>query len=267
MTVLLTRKAVLQAALETVFNTPQSVGVNDGFLISNPMFSIQPNVLERNFVRNDLSPMPVIIGRKLAKMEFETELRSNGLSNLGLSANAPLITRLFQACGYTIAQNPGPCVIGPYDSGTNPVVVSWTAVGNGAKATDTFTATGQLAAGDVVHIGSKAYTMQSTLTNVDGNVYYGANEAAALANLAAAINLGAGAGAAYAASTTAQPDGITATSTSTTLVVTAPAVGSYYNSIATTYTPTGSSMGSLAHSTLAGGVNLATNTDAIEYLP
>ena len=120
MTVLLTRKAVLQAALETVFNTPQSVGVNDGFLISNPMFSIQPNVLERNFVRNDLSPMPIIIGRKLAKMEFETELRSNGLSNLGLSANAPLITRLFQACGYTMTQNPGPCVIGPYDFGHEP---------------------------------------------------------------------------------------------------------------------------------------------------
>ena len=49
------------------------------------MFTVKPNVLERNFVRNDLSPMPFIIGRKIASMEFETELRGNGLQNSGLS--------------------------------------------------------------------------------------------------------------------------------------------------------------------------------------
>ena len=136
MTVLLTRKAVLQAALETTFNVAQSVGDNDGFLISNPTFSIQPSVLERNFVRNDLSPMPVIIGRKLAKMEFETELRGNGLANTGLIGNAPLITRLFQACGYTASASATSVAIGPYDSGTNPVEVSWASSAASATNTD-----------------------------------------------------------------------------------------------------------------------------------
>ena len=89
MTVLLTRKAVLQGAMETSYKSPASVGVNDGFLISNPAFTIKPNVLERNFVRNDLSPMPFIIGRKLASMEFETELRGNGLQNSGLASATP----------------------------------------------------------------------------------------------------------------------------------------------------------------------------------
>ena len=117
MTVLLTRKAVLQGAMETSYNSPASVGASDGFLISNPAFTIKPNVLERNFVRNDLSPMPFIIGRKLASMEFETELRGNGLQNSGLAAQAAMITRLFRASGYAMSQNPGGLVKGPFDQG------------------------------------------------------------------------------------------------------------------------------------------------------
>ena len=70
MTVLLTRLAVVQAAIETVYATPASVGVNDGLLVSDPKFMVKPNVLERNFVRQDLSPMPIIIGRKVASIEF-----------------------------------------------------------------------------------------------------------------------------------------------------------------------------------------------------
>ena len=265
MSVLLTRKAVLQAALESVFNTPQSVGTSDGFLISNPAFSIKPNVLERNFVRNDLSPMPVIIGRKLASMTFETELRSNGSSNLGTLASAPLLVRLFQACGYALTAYADPVTIGPYDSGTSPVEITW-AVSSGTKASRVFTASGQFAAGDVVHVGTKAYTFQSSLTNVDGNVWVGSNEAGGLANLAAAINLGAGSGTAYAAAMTAQPDGVTAVAASTTLTVTAPRPGTSFNSVATTYTPTGSSMGSWAGATLTGGASIGSNTDVIEYI-
>ena len=108
MTVLLTRLAVLQAAIETTYNTPVALGVGDGFLVSDPKFSLKPNVLERNFVRQDLSPMPFIIGRKLASMEFTTELRGNGLQNSGLIGNAPVIARLFQACGYALAASAAP---------------------------------------------------------------------------------------------------------------------------------------------------------------
>lgn len=252
MTVLLTRKAVLQAAMESVYNTPASVGTYDGQLVSNPAFTVTPNVLERTFVHADLSPQPILIGRKLAKMTFETELRGNGLQQSGMVAQAPILTRLLNACGYALMSNPGGAALGPYGVGAilNPVV--W-AISSGALASDTFTATGQFAAGDIVHIGNKPYTFQSSLTNIDGNVWIGANEGAGLANLMNAINLGAGAGTAYAAATTAQPDGVVATSTSTTLTVTAPAMGTKYNSVATTYTAASTSEGAWAHRTIQGG--------------
>src|SRR5208337_1318275 len=196
---LLTRLAVLQAALETVYNTPQSVGDNDGFLISNPTFTIKPNVLERNFVRNDLSPMPIIIGRKVASMTFETELRSNGVSNTGPSAVPALITRLFQACGYAITSNYGPAVKGPYDAGTFPTEVDWDVVGGGATADGVWTAGTEPTDGQTVIVGNKTYTFKTVLTNTDGFVLIGGSAANAALNLVAAVNLAAGGGTTYAA--------------------------------------------------------------------
>lgn len=52
--------------------------------------------------------------------------------------------------------------------------------------------------GETVVIGSKTYTFQTSLTDVDGNVLIGANGGASLVNLTAAINLSGGS---YAAST------------------------------------------------------------------
>ena len=84
MTVLLTRHAVLQAQSRRPTTSPQPVGVRRRVPGEQPgVHTIKPNVLERNFVRKDLSPMPFIIGRKVASMEFETELRGNGLQQLG----------------------------------------------------------------------------------------------------------------------------------------------------------------------------------------
>jgi hypothetical protein len=73
-------------------------------------------------------------------------------------------------------------------------------------ATGILTFTGQPADTETVTIGSKTYTFQTVLTDVDGNVLIGANTAASVANLIAAINSGAGAGTAYATSTTANTD-------------------------------------------------------------
>lgn len=67
------------------------------------------------------------------------------------------------------------------------------------------TASGQPANGQTVTIGSKVYTFQTVLTNVDGNVFIGASLTATLANLLAALNLTAGAGTTYAAATTRAP--------------------------------------------------------------
>lgn len=52
-----------------------------------------------------------------------------------------------------------------------------------------FTLTGPALDGEIVTIGSKVYTFQTVLTNVDGNVFIGANQEDSIANLAAAITL------------------------------------------------------------------------------
>jgi hypothetical protein len=136
MAVLLTRRAVLQAAVETTYDTPAAVGANDGFLVSKPTFTVKPNVLERDFVRNDLSPMSHIIGRKLASMEFETELRGNGKQQSGNAADAALIARLFRACGYAQTANAAAVAKGPYSVGLAQVNVAWAADASAATNTD-----------------------------------------------------------------------------------------------------------------------------------
>lgn len=70
---------------------------------------------------------------------------------------------------------------------------------------------------ETVTIAGKVYTYKSALTNTDGFVKIGANAAATLDNLRAAINLGTGAGTKYAAATTLHP-----TVTATTIDATAP---------------------------------------------
>lgn len=64
--------------------------------------------------------------------------------------------------------------------------------------------------GDTITIGSKVYTFETSLTNVDGNVLIGGSASASLDNLVAAINLAAGAGSTYAALMTANAAGTTA---------------------------------------------------------
>lgn len=73
------------------------------------------------------------------------------------------------------------------------------------------TATGQPSNTETLTIGSKVYTLQSSLTNVDGNIKIGGSASATLDNIIAAINLDpAGAGTQYAAATVAQPEGVRA---------------------------------------------------------
>lgn len=120
-----------------------------------------------------------------------------------------------------------------------------TAVG----ATGVLTGTANFSNGETVTTGSKTYTFQTVLTNVDGNVLIGASLAATLANLANAINLGAGAGTTYAAATTANTF-VSATAGATTVTLTALTFGPTGNTIATTETIANASF---ANATLTGG--------------
>jgi hypothetical protein len=128
---------------------------------------------------------------------------------------------------------------------------------NGVKASRVLTATANFANAETVTIGSRTYTFQTVLTNVDGNVKLGATMADSLANLARAINDEGGvSGTDYAAATTAHPD-VTATFTGTTLTATARQVGDSKNSIATTEVATNASWGG---ATLIGGTDTS-NTE------
>ena len=96
----------------------------------------------------------------------------------------------------------------------------------------TLTLSANVANGDTVTTGTKTYTFQTVLTNVDGNVLIGATASDSLDNLIAAINLGAGSGTLYAAATTANGYVSAAAGAGDTMDVTALVAGT----IATTST-------------------------------
>jgi hypothetical protein len=129
-------------------------------------------------------------------------------------------------------------------------------------ATGTLTNTANFANNDTVTTGTKTYTFQTALTNVNGNVLIGASASASLDNLIAAINLGAGSGTVYAAATTANGFVSAAASAGDTMDVTALVVGSAGNTIATTETSANASWGG---STLSGGNDETNNYNPTEF--
>jgi len=105
---------------------------------------------------------------------------------------------------------------------------------------------------ETITIGTKVYTFQTTLTNVDGNVFIGALATDSLDNLIAAINLAAGSGTKYAAATTANdPETVSVAGAGDTLVL----WDETSAIIATTSTVTG---GTWATATTLGGTGART---------
>ena len=60
------------------------------------------NLLERNFARDDISPLANIVGRRTASLKFTTERKGNGAQHSGVAGDAPPIARLFRATGYSL---------------------------------------------------------------------------------------------------------------------------------------------------------------------
>lgn len=118
-------------------------------------------------------------------------------------------------------------------------------------ATGTLTSVGNFLNTETVTIGTKVYTFQTVLTNVNGNVLIGATASDSLDNLIAAINLGAGSGTTYAALTTLNTDVTAAAGAGDTMVITAKVPGTAANSIATTDTAASSSWGGVV---MSGGL-------------
>ena len=139
---------------------------------------------------------------------------------------------------------------------------TWAATDASVAATATLTAGAGPANGDTVTIGGQVYTFQTTLTAGNGNVWLGANETAALANLAAAINATpGGAGTAYGAGTVANTSVHSTASNGTTVSVQALVNGTAGNAIA--YSSTGTvaiTAGTLANGTAGTTVTVGGKT-------
>lgn len=135
----------------------------------------------------------------------------------------------------------------------------------GDKAVGTLTSDGTAPAdNDTVTIDGHVYTFKTALTPAANEVLIGADAAAALDNLKAAINAGAGSGTLYGAGTVAHATVTATTNTDTTQVVEAKTAGSAGNSLATTESSSHLSWGA---ATLAGGgANISLDSTATEVV-
>lgn len=129
--------------------------------------------------------------------------------------------------------------------------------GPGTTASGTLTLSGNAVADETVTIGAKTYTWKASVSTTANQVKIGATASDSLDNLIAAINAGAGSGTVYGSATTANSAGTAAAGTGDTLVFTAAAVGTSYNSTATTESMTN---GSWNAATLTGGANASSLT-------
>jgi len=145
---------------------------------------------------------------------------------------------------------------------TNDALTTFIRTVGSTPASSTLTFSGVGVNTQTVTTGTKVYTLQTVLTNVDGNVLIGANAAATVANLVAAINLGAGVGTTYATLTTANTFVTAADGAGDTVVVTAKTLlGTAGNAIAIAETCTNASWtgGALFLAGGAGGATTARN--------
>lgn len=121
-----------------------------------------------------------------------------------------------------------------------------------SKAISQLTITGQPSNGQQFTVGSKTYTMQTALTNVDGNIFIGATTSATTLNILSALTLGAGAGTRYAAATTAHPSVDFASDGGNNISLIAKTAGAAGNLIVTTENLSNSSF---TGAILAGGAD------------
>lgn len=97
MSALLTRKTLIYAEQEGTYGVaPSFTDAGSPLLVEDPDFNVELNVLERNFYKQALGPSAHIIGRKLAKVRFTTEVRGSGAFG-----TASRLGRLFEACSMT----------------------------------------------------------------------------------------------------------------------------------------------------------------------
>ena len=138
-------------------------------------------------------------------------------------------------------------------------VINWTESVHGAG---TLTFGGTPADGEIVTIDAKVYTIEDSLTNVDGNVFNGGSATSAITNLIAAIQLTGLAGTDYATAMSAHPTVSAVAGTGDSGDFTALVGGTAGNVVSTTNV----TAGSWTAGTLLGGTDADVKTASIDSL-
>lgn len=100
--VMLYKRALVLAKTEAAFNVDSSpTPASDSFLVEDPMFDPDIAMIERTVVLPSLSHLAPIAGRKLGKVTFGHEVKSNGNT---LGTVEPRLGRLLRACGMQATQ-------------------------------------------------------------------------------------------------------------------------------------------------------------------
>lgn len=132
-------------------------------------------------------------------------------------------------------------------------------------ATTILTLTGQPLNDETTTLGSRTYTWKTTLTGAADEILIGADVAAALTNIIAAVNAGAGVGIQYGTGTVANIDIFASVLPEPQGLFTATAIGTAGNAQASTETLTN---GSFNNATCVGGEDIPAPSDfAMERLP
>jgi phage tail sheath protein FI len=136
-------------------------------------------------------------------------------------------------------------------------VINWT---ESVHGTGTLTFAGTPADGEIVTIDAKVYTIEDSLTDVDGNVFNGGSATTAITNLIAAIQLTGLAGTDYATSMSAHPTVSAVAGTGDAGDFTALVGGTAGNVVSTTNV----TAGSWSAATLLGGTDADVKTASID---
>lgn len=98
---MLKARGLVLAEIESAYGVdPVPLPASNAILVEDPQVKVTGEVLQRNFVRSSISPLPPAIGMKEVDVTFKTELKGSGTANAGGSTGVPEIDPLLQACGF-----------------------------------------------------------------------------------------------------------------------------------------------------------------------
>lgn len=168
---LLSNRILVLAKVETTYNVDAApTPASNALLVNDADLTVDPNVLERDFARSSLSPLPISLGRKLVNVTFSHELKSSG------SVGTPgAIGPLLRGCGFaqtTVANTANATVGTPVAPTGQTPAVTWakttastktgryrvTVVLGGASATAKLRVSGTPASGDETVLPNETFS-------------------------------------------------------------------------------------------------------------